>query len=240
MRRDHRPYLAKRIHRAIEHAYAQYFIRPQLDALGEHFKVMKPWHLKVHGAGIRIGRAVHVITARDRRVVLTTWAHEGGNGRIDVGDYALLCPGVRIDSATHVEIAANCMIAAGAYLTDADWHDIYDRTRMVGTTRKITLEDNVWIGDGSIVCKGVTIGRNSVIGAGSVVSGDIPANVIAAGNPARAIRPLDPDREIVRREALLGDPAGLDARMDQLERYLHGSNTWHGWLRTLVRPGARD
>jgi len=240
LRKDHRPYLAKRIHRAIEHGYTEHFIRPQLDALGDHLKVMKPWNLKIHGERIRIGRAVHIITARDRQVTLTTWAHEGGNGRIDIGDYALLCPGVRLDSAAHIEVAANCMIAAGAYLTDADWHDIYDRTRIVGSSARITLEDNVWIGDGAIVCKGVSIGRNSIIGAGSVVTRDIPANVIAAGNPAREIRTLDPGKQIVRREALLSDPAGLDARMDQLERYLHGSNTWTGWLRSLIRPSTSD
>ncbi|MDZ7686153.1 MAG: DapH/DapD/GlmU-related protein [Gammaproteobacteria bacterium] len=73
------------------------------------------------------------------------------------------------------------MFAAGAYVTDADWHDVYDRTRTIGTTRPVTLEQNVWVGDGAIICKGVTIGENSVIGAGAVVTSDVPANVIAAG-----------------------------------------------------------
>jgi len=240
LRKDHRPYQAKRIHRAIERRYLEHFIRPQLDAMGQHCMVMKPWNLKIYGAGISIGHAVHVITGRDRPVRLTTWGHEHGNGRIDIGNYVLLCPGVRLDSATQIEVADNCMIAAGAYLTDSDWHDIYDRTRIVGGTAKVTLEDNVWIGDGAIVCKGVSIGRNSVIGAGSVVTHDIPANVIAAGNPARVIRPLDPDRALVRREQLLADPAALAANMDQLERYLLGPNTWLGWLRALLQPSRGD
>jgi len=51
--------------------------------------------------------------------------------------------------------------------------------------------DNVWIGGGAIVCPGVTIGANSVIGAGSVVTKDIPDNVVAAGNPCRVIRSID-------------------------------------------------
>lgn len=240
MRRDHRPYLAKRLHRAVERGYVEHFLRPQLDALGPDCKVMKPWNLKIYGRDIRLGRAVHVITGRDRPVRLTTWAHEDGNGRIDIGDYALLCPGVRIDSAVQVEVADNCMIAAGAYLTDADWHDIYDRTRIIGSHAPIRLEDNVWIGDGAIVCKGVTIGRNTIIGAGSVVTRDIPANVIAAGNPAREVKRLDPAREIVTRERLLADPRALDRRMDQIDRYLLGSNSWTGWLRTLVQPGPDD
>jgi maltose O-acetyltransferase len=54
----------------------------------------------------------------------------------------------------------------------------------------ITIGDNVWLGGGVIVCPGVTIGANTTIGAGSVVTRDIPANVIAAGNPCRVIREL--------------------------------------------------
>ena len=54
----------------------------------------------------------------------------------------------------------------------------------------ITLGRNVWLGGGVIVCPGVTIGDNSVVGAGSVVTRDIPANVVAVGNPARVIREI--------------------------------------------------
>lgn len=54
----------------------------------------------------------------------------------------------------------------------------------------ITIGSNVWIGGSAVVCPGVTIGDNTVIGAGSVVTKDIPANVVAAGNPCRVIRPV--------------------------------------------------
>ena len=54
----------------------------------------------------------------------------------------------------------------------------------------ITVGDRVWIGGSTVVCPGVTIGENTVIGAGSVVTKDIPANVVAAGNPCRVIRPI--------------------------------------------------
>ncbi|MEZ5560332.1 MAG: acyltransferase [Pseudomonadales bacterium] len=240
MRTDHRPYWAKRWHRAMERAYLQHFVAPQLDAMGDHCKVMKPWHLKIHGPNIRFGRCVHVIAGSDRKVRLTTWRHAAGEGRIDVGDYCLLCPGVRLDSAVHIEVGSNSMIAAGAYLTDADWHDLYDRTEIIGRHGKVTLGDNVWIGDGAIVCKGVTVGANSIVGAGSVVTRDIPDNVIAAGNPAAVIRPLGAEHPLRRREALLSDPERLDAEMDRLDRYLHGGNTAFDWLRTLARPTRRD
>lgn len=54
----------------------------------------------------------------------------------------------------------------------------------------VTIGDNVWVGSGAIVCPGVSVGADSVIGAGSVVTRDIPAGVVAAGNPCRVIRSL--------------------------------------------------
>ena len=54
----------------------------------------------------------------------------------------------------------------------------------------ITIGSNVWIGGSVVICPGVTIGDNTVIGAGSVVTKDIPSNVVAAGNPCRVIRPI--------------------------------------------------
>jgi maltose O-acetyltransferase len=59
--------------------------------------------------------------------------------------------------------------------------------------RPLSIGDNVWLGGGVIVCPGVTIGDNSVIGAGAVVTRDIPANVVAVGNPARPVRDLEPE-----------------------------------------------
>jgi acetyltransferase-like isoleucine patch superfamily enzyme len=240
MRRDLRPYAVKRLHRVIERAYVSHFIAPQLDALGSHYQIMKPWHLKVHGSNIRIGESPHIITARDRRVTLTTWQYGDDAGHIDIGDYCLLCPGVRLDSACRIEVGNNTMFAASAYVTDADWHDIYDRSRPIGNRAPVILGDNVWIGDSAIVCKGVSIGENSVIGAGAVVASNIPSNVIAAGNPARVIRELDPGKALTRREDLLRDAARLDRQIDDLDRYLLASNSWLRWLRSLVNPRQGD
>ena len=170
---------------------------------------------------------------------LTTWDHAEGNGVINIGDYALLCPGVRIDAATRVTVGANTMLAAGVYITDADWHDIYDRSQPIGQTREVVLENNVWVGDGSIVCKGVTVGQNTVIGAGSVVTKSLPANVIAAGNPATVIRQLDEDRKLLTRQDLL-NRSGFAQDMNMLERAMRADNTWLKWLRTNLNPRRDD
>jgi maltose O-acetyltransferase len=72
-------------------------------------------------------------------------------------------------------------------------HDLQAETRIQGweVAKRIVIEDNVWIGGGAILLPGVTIGRNAVVGAGSVVTRDVPANTVVAGNPARMIREID-------------------------------------------------
>lgn len=70
-------------------------------------------------------------------------------------------------------------------------HPINPQMREYMYTAPVTIEDNCWIGAGTTICPGVTIGEDSVIGAGSVVVHDIPANSIAVGNPCRVIREIN-------------------------------------------------
>ncbi len=236
MRQDLRPYPVKRLQAEFETWYTRHFIAPQLEALGSHPMIMKPWHFKPHGAGIRLGRGVHVVTSSDRKVRLTTWAHEDGQGHIDIGDHVLLCPGSRIDSASRVVVGAGTMFASNVYVTDADWHDLYNRAKPIGQTREVVLEENVWLGDSSIVCKGVRIGRDSIIGAGSVVVKDVPAGVIAAGNPAVVVRELDPTRDMVSRQQALADLEADAFQTRAIERYMLAGNGWWRWLRSMIAP----
>lgn len=70
----------------------------------------------------------------------------------------------------------------------------------------VTIEDNCWIGANVTICPGVTIGKNSVIGAGSVVVHDIPENSVAAGNPCRIIRQIDEsDRQYYFRDKIIDE-----------------------------------
>lgn len=80
------------------------------------------------------------------------------------------------------------------------------RNRLLEFGAPITIGDNVWVGGNALITPGVTIGDNTVIGAGSVVTKDIPANVIAVGNPCRVVRPItDKDREYWQEQAALYD-----------------------------------
>jgi len=75
---------------------------------------------------------------------------------------------------------------------DSDFHDLSPEGRHFGpaSAEPVVIEDNVFIGSRAIILKGVTIGRDSVIGAGSVVTRSIPPRTVAAGNPAKVLRPL--------------------------------------------------
>ncbi len=90
-----------------------------------------------------------------------------------------------------ITIGEDCQIGPNVQLLTPT-HPVEPQPRRdkLEAARPITIGDNVWIGGGAIVCPGVTIGDNSVIGAGAVVTKDVPANVVAVGNPARPVRSL--------------------------------------------------
>lgn len=92
---------------------------------------------------------------------------------------------------THVYVGNSVMFAPNVTLASAT-HPIHPQLRkdVAQFNLPITIEDNVWIGAGSIILPGVKIGENSVIGAGSIVTKDIPANVVAMGSPCQVVRPI--------------------------------------------------
>ena len=240
MRSDHRPYFLKRLDLHFQKWYVQRFLYPQFEYLGNSCTFMKPWHVEIFGGPVSLGDYSTVIATPDRKVRLTVWSNLEGKGRIAIGKYGLICPGVRISAATEITVGESCMLAQGVLLTDADWHGVYDRSESVGQTIPLRIGNNVWIGDSAIVCKGVSIGENSIVGAGSVVSRDIPANAVAAGNPAVVVKTLEPGRAVKTRAQWLADPVALAAQFDQIDRQLMKSNTWAGWLISLFRPRRGD
>ena len=92
-----------------------------------------------------------------------------------------------------IEIGCDVLIGRNSEIYDSDRHEIDPRRRpdVAPKMGKVVIEDNVFIGSGVKIGKGVSIGQGSVIGMGSVVVTDIPAGVVAAGNPCRVIRELE-------------------------------------------------
>ena len=98
-----------------------------------------------------------------------------------------------ITSASTVCIGSNVLLGSGVRIFDTDFHQISANDRKKGIldcikTAPVKIEDNVFIGTDTIILKGVTIGPNSVIGAGSVVTTNVPSNEIWAGNPAHKLK----------------------------------------------------
>ena len=239
MRRDHRPYYLKKAYQKFEAFYVNHFLRPQLESLGEGFTFMRPWHVELFGAPIKLGNYVNVVASSDKMVRLAIWSEQPDKGRIQIGNYCLICPGVRIGSAHGITVGDNCMIASNVYVTDSDWHDIYNRIS-IGKTAPVTIENNVWIGDSAIVCKGVTIGENSIVGAAAVVVDDIPANCVAAGNPARVVKQLDAAESFTTRAQFFSEPDKLFRGFDQTDKALLRENSLLHWLRHVFFPSKTD
>ena len=134
------------------------------EALGEAHpdkeRSEKP-RTRSHGNGIKIGRNVFV----NYNVTMLD------GGMITIGDNCLIGP--------------NCQLYTPQHPFD---HVL--RRKSVETAYPITIGEDTWLGGGVVVCPGVTIGKRCIIGAGSVVTKDIPDDCVAAGNPARVIREL--------------------------------------------------
>nr|WP_246650924.1 sugar O-acetyltransferase [Nonomuraea guangzhouensis] len=134
-----------------------------LGAVGEGTEIRPPLRVD-YGGNIRIGARSF---ANFGLVALDV-------APITIGDDVQIGPYVQLMTPTH---------PVDPELRRAKWE----------AAEPITIGDNVWLGSGAIVLAGVTIGENTVVGAGAVVTRDIPANVVAVGNPARVIRTIGSD-----------------------------------------------
>jgi acetyltransferase-like isoleucine patch superfamily enzyme len=122
------------------------------------------------------------------------WITAPAPGRVRIGAGTFLNIGVMVAAVELVEIGSHCMLANGCFVTDGS-HRFDDPQRPVpwqGFTTKgpTRIGDNTWLGANVVVTSGVTIGERCVIGANSVVTQDVPPFSIAAGAPARVLRPV--------------------------------------------------
>ncbi len=128
-----------------------------------------------------------------------------GKGKLTIGNYCYLGDFTQIDAAEGVTIGNYCMLSNRIMIQDHTSHplspkkrreqliDLQKKSTDVYDTiiKKVIIEDNVWIGMDALILKGVTIGKNSIVGARAVVTGDVPSDSVVAGNPARVVRTLE-------------------------------------------------
>ena len=182
---------ARRGRRAVSH----WLWRRRLNALGPKSYIDWPAWV-VGGRSIAVGVQVSVW----HHARLEAFNAQPGVIRISIGDLTSIQPYVHIGAAESVRIGRGVSMASSVYISDHDhdWCDpgepaiLNERLR----TAAVEIGDFVWLGERAIVLKGVTIGAYSVIGAGSVVTRDVPPYTLAVGAPARVIRRYDHERRL--------------------------------------------
>lgn len=128
--------------------------------------------------------------ALDDGVTLLAVGKATSTKTITIGENTYINRFTMIDAAHHISIGRGVGIGPNCYITDHD-HGMAPGAPVMTqplVSRPTVISDGVWLGAGCIVLKGVTIGRNTVVGAGSVVVHDLPANSVAVGRPARVAR----------------------------------------------------
>lgn len=155
------------------------------------------------GSRIVIGDNVHFISSW-RRASAAALAHPvrlrvfGSKASISLGDGCELSGSSITCRSTSVTLGRKVLLAPNVIIVDSDFHAPWPAEARqsepgIERDRPVVIGDYAWIGMNSIILKGVTIGRGAIIGAGSVVTRDIPANAVACGAPARVVRIVSED-----------------------------------------------
>lgn len=108
-------------------------------------------------------------------------------GHLEVGDNVFINYGTSIVASSHVKIGNDCLIGTHVSVMDTDFHRVEDKA-WDPTGEPIVIEDRVWLGNRSMVLKGVRIGHDAVVGAGSVVTKDVEPRTVVAGVPAVVVK----------------------------------------------------
>ncbi|MXN92935.1 acyltransferase [Flavobacterium sp. Sd200] len=142
----------------------------------------------VFGKNVQVG----VISSPNYYTHYAYFEAKSENSEIIIGNNTAINNGFSAIALSKISIGNNVLIGVNCSVIDSDGHllDPQKRNHDLLNAVDVNISNNVFIGSNVVILKGVTIGENSVIGNGSVVTKNIPANVIAAGNPARVIRSL--------------------------------------------------
>lgn len=133
-----------------------------------------------------------ILGTAGKNIFIETPFHMAYGTNVHVGDNFYANFNLVIVDDIEVYIGDNVMIAPNVTISPTG-HPVDPETRITGKQFSIpvTIEDNVWIGANSVILPGIKIGKNSVVGAGSVVTKDVPENVVAVGNPCRVLREIN-------------------------------------------------
>lgn len=173
--------------------------RPRMDGLGELYmacrrKIYAYNNLPPDEIARRDCLARQILGKCGKNVCIEPPFHCDYGVNIEVGENFYANFNCVILDVARVAIGSNVMLAPNVAIYTAG-HPLHWQSRNSGYEcgREVTIGDNVWLGGNVVVNPGVKIGSNAVIGSGSVVTKDVPANALAAGNPCRVIREITGD-----------------------------------------------
>ena len=153
--------------------------------------ISNKWKFNKSGKLLRMERGVRVmknngtISLGDRVFLHRYVKLSAYGGRIEIGSNSYIGDRTEIHAGELVKIGNGVNIAWDCNILDRDYHAFNGEQEVI---KPVVIEDNVWIGVGSLILKGITIGEGAVIAAGSVVTRDVPSRCLVAGNPAKVIK----------------------------------------------------
>jgi acetyltransferase-like isoleucine patch superfamily enzyme len=172
--------------------FFQPLFRSRADSVGEDFYLYGGFPVIEGNLRIAVGDGCKISAQ-------TTLAagHVNAAPELVLGDHTNIGPGVVISVGKKVTLGSNVRIGSGVFICDNPGHPLDAKKRRTSAVdpvqiKPVRIDDDVWVGTSAIVLPGVHIGARSIIGAGSVVTRDVPPDCVAAGNPARITRRMNP------------------------------------------------
>lgn len=168
--------------------YYQPLFRARCENVGRNFILWQGIPVVMGHLRIRIGHNVQMFGT-----TTLVAARLARNPVLEIGDFSYTGYGVGITVGEKVTIGKHVRIANRVVIAGDDGHPldpIARRTTPGSGTGSIVIDDDAWIGEAAVILKNVTIGEGAVVGAGAVVTGDVPPRCVVAGNPARVVKQL--------------------------------------------------
>jgi acetyltransferase-like isoleucine patch superfamily enzyme len=172
-----------------------YANKRQFQSVGEGSFIDSPATI-VNPINIRLGKKFRA-EPRLRIETFNTFEGEQFSPEMIIGDNVSFGTDCHIGCINRIEIGNNLLAASKIFITDHFHGEITSEAlqtipvrRKLSTKGPVIIEDNVWLGEGVVIMPGLRIGANAIIGANSVVTGDIPRNAVAAGVPAKVLKTL--------------------------------------------------
>jgi acetyltransferase-like isoleucine patch superfamily enzyme len=141
----------------------------------------------------------YISIGRDVFIGPSSWLHvNGSQALLEIGDGTRMSGHCVLSATQHVRLGQSVLLGRNVYIADHNHGtaapDVPIMEQALDSISPVTVEDNAWLGQHSVILPGVTIGRGSVVGANSVVLDDVPPRTLAVGAPARVVRHLDEAR----------------------------------------------